>query len=227
MIALGALAFFWLRHKRGNLRSGPGPNGPGGPGAGGMYISDPKTGSGGTGFTPIHQSNDAFETGILPPVAGANGQPLFSTDLTAGGPSPFAYHGAGTHASYPPAEGYHYPGQYPAAYAGAGTGVAGVGAGAGMAVAHGAQHGQGMEPDQIPLTREIDEFSHSYQQALGRIGEEDEERDRLGTGGTSSALSGTNDESGTSGMGPQDPNGDGARPLWQQNRRQSRNLMWM
>ena len=79
---------------------------------------------------------------------------------------------AGAHDSYPPPDrftgssfsNYSYPGQYPAAYA--------------APPAH-----SRLEPDQIPLTREIDEFSNGFQHALGRIGEEDEGRNGDGNGG--------------------------------------------
>ncbi|KAK3294331.1 uncharacterized protein B0H64DRAFT_463078 [Chaetomium fimeti] len=93
--------------------------------------------------------------------------------------------------------------------------------------------------------REMDDFSQGFHAALGRIGEEDEEdeegrrlsrlqqqqqqqqsqyqqqqggyQDVVGGGG------GGADEGGTVGS---EGSGQG-RPLWQQNRRQSRNLMWM
>ena len=215
LIAVIALAFFFLRQRRANARRGP----EGGPE---KLIIPPQAG-GGNGFTPVHQSNEGFESG-LPPVAG--GVATFSNDLSAGGPSPFAYHGAaGTHTSYPPAEGYHYPGQYPAAYAGvAPAGIVGAPVPPPKSQARGAnghRHGH-TESDQVPLTREIDEFSQGYQQALGRIGEEDESSERLNTGTTSggdlSEGRGVPEGSGSRG---------GPRPLWQQNRRQSRNQMWM
>lgn len=92
--------------------------------------------------------------------------------------------------------------------------------------------------------REIDDFSQGFHAALGRIGEEDEEdeegrrlsrlqqqqnqyqgyqqqgyQDVVGSGGGA----GQDNEGGT-----MDSQGSGqGRPLWQQNRRQSRNLMWM
>ncbi|AEO60896.1 hypothetical protein MYCTH_2310612 [Thermothelomyces thermophilus ATCC 42464] len=100
-----------------------------------------------------------------------------------------------------------------------------------------------LESDQVPLTsgREVDDFSHGYHAALGRIGEEDEEgeeeqRRSRGYGGDQAPYrdhvgESAGDNAATGGTG----SGDGvktvlrgeARPLWQQNRRQSRNLMWM
>ena len=67
-----------------------------------------------------------------------------------------------------------------------------------------------MEPDQVPLTREIDEFSQGFNTALGDIREDDEPASNAESMSTYPAR-----------------RGDGGRPLWQQNRRQSRNLMWM
>lgn len=211
LVAVAALAFFFYRRKQQNLRQGPGNSSPSG-----TYISAPKPGPG-TGFAAIDQNSDAYERAFLPPVSTA---PAFSADLSAGGPSPYAYMGAaGVHDSYPPAErvassaysNYSYPGQYPAAYAAAP-----------------AQQG-----DQIPLTREIDDFSHGFQQALGRIGEEDEAyhngRNGNGNGAPITDGLGANEGNGTGPPGgtDQDAYNGNVRPLWQQNRRQSRNLMWM
>ncbi|KAK0636979.1 hypothetical protein B0T17DRAFT_605528 [Bombardia bombarda] len=204
IVAIVALALFFLRRRRGNTRSGPGPANI----TNGKYISAPKPGPG-TGFTAVNQDSDAFETTMLPPVVPAS---PFSADLSAGGPSPFAYMGAaGAHNSYPPSEGYHYPGQYVAAYAGA---------------THGG-HSR-LEQDQIPLTREIDDFSHGFHQALGRIGEEYEENARSGRGnGGDLSVNEGNGVHGAGGPGPEGGYPGSVRPLWQQNRRQSRNLMWM
>ncbi|KAK4126483.1 hypothetical protein N657DRAFT_679402 [Parathielavia appendiculata] len=115
-----------------------------------------------------------------------------------------------------PAGAYHYPGQYPAAYAG-GTGLMMSTGTNPLFVNRGAE--RQLESDQVPLTaaRELDDFSQGFHAALGRIGEEDEEE----------AEEEDNRERGE-GMGTHDSAGSGAgRPLWQQNRRQSRNLMWM
>lgn len=107
----------------------------------------------------------------------------------------------------------------------------------------------GTQEDQVPLTREIDDFSQGFSAALGRIGEEDEEDDELGqhepyrdhvggasssgigSGGQGSQIGGGGDGGGGGGdaASTHDSMGSssGHRPLWQQNRRQSRNLMWM
>jgi hypothetical protein len=188
--------------------------------------------------------------------------------------SPFAYAGAVSAgavsvSTYPPsssggittastavsdAGGLYYPGTqyppmpaYPAAYAG-GSGLM-MGMNPLLVPANGQR--QQLESDQVPLTREIDDFSQGFHAALGRIGEEDEEegpevaqpyRDHAassspgggqgqhqegavggqggGGGGGDYGVGGTHDSSGsaTSAL---------SKPLWQQNRRQSRNLMWM
>ncbi|KAK3389319.1 hypothetical protein B0H63DRAFT_518555 [Podospora didyma] len=212
LVALVAVGIFFLRRRGNNIRKGPGTTG----GVNGQYISNPKPGPS-TGFMAVNQDSDAFETGMIPPVTTA---PPFSTDLTAGGPSPFAYAGAagvaasaagGPHNSYPPPDNqYHYPGQYPAVYAGA---------------LGGSQPNSQLDPDRVPLTqepREIDDFTTGFHQALGRIGEEDEEN---------MPPVAVNEGNGVNGAGG-DTGSDGSyqgtvRPLWQQNRRQSRNLMWM
>jgi hypothetical protein len=171
----------------------------------------------------------------------------FQNDLSPGEDptSPFAaYAGAGTAASgvtstsyssyYPPnsassdgaGAGYQYPTyQYPAAYGG-GTGVA-----PSPVVMTVRGHERQLEPDRVPLTREIDDFSHGFSAALGRIGEEGEEEvGELGAdaggiaaggeAGASAAAAGLRSPPRSAGSSP-------TRPLWQQNRRQSRNLMWM
>ncbi|EGO58947.1 hypothetical protein NEUTE1DRAFT_78511 [Neurospora tetrasperma FGSC 2508] len=220
---IGALILYFLRRRRSaNSRTGPGR-----PGINGKYISSPTPGPN-SGFAAVSQDPDAYETGpapgYLPPVAQTtNEKGGFSSHLTAGGPSPYAYTGAagvagaattaasapvassptppGQHIrqnSYPPTEGYHYPGQFPAAYAGGA-----------------ATRKSKLEPDQVPLTREIDAFSQNFNAALGRIGEE-----------RSSELGRVDEDAGGAGDGSDIGSGM-SRPLWQQHRRQSRNLMWM
>jgi hypothetical protein len=78
--------------------------------------------------------------------------------------------------------------------------------------------------DQVPLTREIDDFSRGFHDALGRIGEEDESGSSFYGSRTN-----VNEGNGVNGGGTDSPEGPygGVRPLWQQQRRQSRNLMWM
>jgi len=70
-----------------------------------------------------------------------------------------------------------------------------------------------LEPERVPLTREIDDFSRGFNDALEKIGEEDPADEANATNMTNTG----NGEASTS----------EERPLWQQNRRQSRNLMWM
>ncbi|KAM0432860.1 hypothetical protein ACHAPT_004562 [Fusarium lateritium] len=69
--------------------------------------------------------------------------------------------------------------------------------------------GAHMEHDEIPLTRELDDFSHGYNSALGRISEEEP---RPGT-----AISTPGAMSSPMAAYP-GPRGGGGGPLWQQNR---------
>ncbi|KAK0663023.1 hypothetical protein QBC41DRAFT_259945 [Cercophora samala] len=165
--------------------------------------------------------------------------------------SPYAYSGAGgvsavtphSHTSYPPSDElsmqYQHlqqqqqQQQYPALYNGA----------AAIPVIHNGRGDENrMESDQVPLTREIDDFSHGFSAALDRIGEEDEEdhlrrreeeRDDLGEMNMNSGrrqqevgedIGG--DNRAASSVYSRGSNG-GGRPLWQQNRRPSRHGMWM
>ncbi|KAL2022913.1 hypothetical protein VTK56DRAFT_4444 [Thermocarpiscus australiensis] len=241
LVAVVSLAVFFIRRGNSNTRQGPGPGG-----VRGKHISAPLPGPG-TGFAALAQDSDAFETGpggaglggpspnmavanrdMLPPIATT--PPLTQESLTADDHtrSPLSYGGgAGTAmstgvassvspSSYPPSssEEYHYPGQYPAAYAG----------GAGVMMMRGNER---LESDQVPLTRELDDFSQGFHAALGRIGEEDEEEayQDLGRSGGGGQEGGHDVLSGGA-ASPHHSSGSG-RPLWQQNRRQSRNLMWM
>ncbi|AEO66392.1 6bfd3050-33ca-451f-a071-9f7ac1046848 [Thermothielavioides terrestris] len=115
---------------------------------------------------------------------------------------------------------------------------------------------QQLEADQVPLTRGMEDYSMTgFHAALGRIGEEDEEDEDLepyrdhhqqqqqqyqylggGHGGGAQADTGVGgggaagDGGGGGGGGTHDRTGSASsdsKPLWQQNRGQSRNLMWM
>ncbi|KAH8900158.1 hypothetical protein GQ53DRAFT_211195 [Thozetella sp. PMI_491] len=238
-IALG----FWLynRQHRGNTREGPG----GPPGGGTQYISP--TWEARSGFAPVHQTYDGYETG-LPPEAHMG----YTAEISGGngnGDSHSPLEGA-DRTSYPPATGYHYPGQFAAAYAGAGAGAAAVIGGAAAAGAAGAAHQHAdAEPDQVPLTREMEDFTRGFHTALGRIGEEDEFNDHPssssgervavneGNGVMNGRLNGPSNASEmTNGARPshevsddegETPANYGNRPLWQQNRRTSRGVAWM
>ncbi|KAF6817530.1 hypothetical protein CPLU01_13560 [Colletotrichum plurivorum] len=87
----------------------------------------------------------------------------------------------------------------------------------------------GAAADEVPLTHqnEMEEFQRGFSDAIGRGGADDGAR--LGSaGGASTATAATGN-----GYGAGAPVSSGGgditdeRPLWQQNRRQSRNLMWM
>jgi hypothetical protein len=222
--AIGLGIYLWRRKGRGANNKGLGGQSPSGPTA---YVS-PMSGAPyhGDGYAPAHQDQEGWETGMPPATMAAAG----ATGLGAGS-------GMYPGRPYPPARtGYDYPSSpYPAGY--------GVGAGSSAAVPAGIYGGvppprpsRGLyEPeagDQVPLTREIDDFSRGFHDALGRIGEEDEYDNAPNNGGT--GVNEGNGVSGPHGTGrgniPDDvaegPYG-GVRPLWQQQRRQSRNLMWM
>ncbi|KAK4189479.1 hypothetical protein QBC35DRAFT_493298 [Podospora australis] len=254
LIALVALIAFLIRRRQ-NSRDGPGQS----PIRG--NISTPRPGPG-TGFSAISQDSDAFETGPGPeenpmfnnggntqamrnvpgsnPHLSVNTIPMpFQNDVSpADDTSPYAYGGAGmavsagassSRTSYPPDYG-----QYPPIHGIAGT-----------PVVHGGIDDR-LESDQVPLTREIDDFSQGFSAALGRIGEEDEEED-LGDPNRGHMMSGAAGGGGLGGSNhpasataaTDDPHmsaaasstysrsSSAARPLWQQNRRQSRNQMWM
>ncbi|KAH6659414.1 hypothetical protein BKA67DRAFT_544378 [Truncatella angustata] len=66
---------------------------------------------------------------------------------------------------------------------------------------------------------ELDDFSHGYSAAVGQIQHHEEDRQPLTPVNIDGHSSGSDSSSPSRRMGD--------RPLWQQNRRQSRNLMWM
>lgn len=221
-IALGI--FLWRRKKRHANQLGP--HSTGGPTA---YVS-PMSGAPyyEGGFAPVHQDQDGWETGMPPSkMAAAGGARIYPVQQE---------HEFG----YPPARtGYDYPSQYPAGYGvGAGSSAGGATSRFGgippprPARAFDEAEAEAEPGDQVPLTREIDDFSRGFHDALGRIGEEDEyesSRNNSGTGvnegnGVSGPIS-TAHNSGSDNTATR-PYG-GVRPLWQQQRRQSRNLMWM
>ncbi|ORY65167.1 uncharacterized protein BCR38DRAFT_457396 [Pseudomassariella vexata] len=186
LIALAATLIFCLRKRRGNNRQGPGPAP--GPAPTTEYLSPMR--SHGAAFAPL---------------------PTWQEDESQ-------QHYAPSNYSYPSSfNGYQQQD------VGNVTSVS-VGAGAAQLPrynpAHVAGVGRGLAPveeESIPdNTREIDEFSNGYNNAMGRINDED-----IRPLTEDEAESRTGSESGSPSRG------GGNRPLWQQNRRQSRNLMWM
>jgi hypothetical protein len=182
-------------------------------------------------------SAGAASVSSYPPSSsgGMSGITPGASDTSAGGVSNFS----NNMGNIPATGAYHYPGQYPAAYAGGSGLMMGMNP---LLLNRGAE--RQLESDQVPLTREIDDFSMGFHVALGRIGEEDEEdleeeqeRERYrdvptgqGQGQGQGGQQGAAGDAGGAGAGEgtHDSTGSGAgRPLWQQNRRQSRNLMWM
>lgn len=201
LIALIAAGIYlWRRRQQkriSNRRLGPGvdphstmteyisPAGGGGGGGGGDM-------SGGA-FQPVHQSFEAWETGLAP-------------GSTAGSRTP---------PRRPQRPEYYGPSDVMA------------GGGGGAAAGDIADGDDRLHGDMVPLTREIDDFSRGFQDALGRI----DEYDHRGVGGGVGAQGGPNGAGmvGTGGRGGgESGEADGEeRPLWQQNRRLSRNMMWM
>lgn len=204
LAALLALACcLWRRRSRGNTRQGPGPR-PGDT----QYISPM---SGGTGFSPL----DTTQSG----PATVKGKTI--THIT-GGPDArnTVWHYSPVGESSPMRNGWG------TVAAGGATAAAAAGAGAGGAYGYrsplGSPHDDSSE-DEVPLRHgspEIDDFSRGFNDALSRIGEEDEEElDQVNeTRMSPNRNGGGYDETGDLG----EPN----RPLWLQQRRQSRNLMW-
>lgn len=184
----------------------------------------------GAGFAPLHQDQEGWETGMTPGMMAAVG----GAGIGAGG-SLYPGH-PGRDFSYPPARtGYDYPSPYPGGESSATGAATGLGGGLPPPRPDRGVNERDMG-DRVPLTREIDDFSRGFHDALGRIGEEDEYDSSPNNGGT-----GVNEGNGVNGPngnghghghghgaddGAEGPYG-GVRPLWQQHRRQSRNLMWM
>ncbi|KAK1771518.1 hypothetical protein QBC33DRAFT_156072 [Phialemonium atrogriseum] len=199
LIALIAAGIYlWRRQQKrlSNRRLGPGvdphstmteyisPAGGGGGGGGGDM-------SGG-GFQPVHQSFEAWETGLAP-------------GSTAGSRTP---------PRRPQRPEYYDPSDVMAG-------------GGGEAAGDIADGGDRLHGDMVPLTREIDDFSRGFQDALGRI-DEDDHRGIGGGGGPQGGPNGAGMVGTGGGGGGESGEADGEeRPLWQQNRRLSRNMMWM
>ncbi|KAK4172246.1 hypothetical protein QBC36DRAFT_338314 [Triangularia setosa] len=264
LIALIALLAFCIRRRQhANSRSGPGKGSIRGrnistprPGPGTGFAAIPQdsdafeTGPSPNPMFSGQNQGPQQQMKSIPLLTAVHTSPRmpFQNDVSPIGQddvSPYAYSGAGgavsavtphSHTSYPPSDElsmqYQHmqqqQGQYPAIYSGA----------AAIPVIH---NGRGddnrLESDQVPLTREIDDFSHGFSAALDRIGEEDEEdhlrreeRDDLGEMNMTSRQvneenTGVGDRAASS-VYSRGSNG-GGRPLWQQNRRQSKNMMWM
>ncbi|KAI3402111.1 hypothetical protein diail_40 [Diaporthe ilicicola] len=199
LIAVGI--YLWRRRAAGNTRRGPGPR-PGDT----QYVS-PMSGA---AFAPVGGNTASPSDGSR--SASVRGKTI--THVT-GGPNSrntvFQTGGVGD-------RDYSYPGQNPAAWAGA---AGGAGPGAGAAAYHGAYASPHDDPDdEIPLrygSPEIDDFSRGFQDALSRIGEEDEEDLESHVNGN--GMPGTNSTGGNGDLGE-------SRPLWLQSRRLSRNQMW-
>lgn len=202
--------FFWKKKQQGNERKGPG--------AGGTkrYISPPMTGGQGRGFTPIASSLDPYEQGYQ---SGPHG----TTTTILGGK---AFTDPGRH----PAVSSTEVGQ-PYAYAyGPGGEVIPMRDPGG----HRSDFGDTSD-DRVPLNHEYGDFSRGFSDALSRIEEEESRPDSavvnnnaMGTYGSGAGYNtGAEEPASPPATGSYSPRGGQGGPLWQQNRRQSRNMMWM
>lgn len=181
-----AAAAYIMRRRAGNSRQGPGPR-PGDT----QYIS-PMSGDGGA-WAPLGQDSSGLGGG--PKTVG--GKPITHITGESEGRNTVWQYGDVGHQQR-----------------------GGVGA-AGAAAYHGAYASphDSSSDDEVPLRHgspEIDDFSRGFNDALSRIGEEDEEGIEQGVNAV--GMSGHNGSTGDL--------GDNSRPLWLQSRRQSRNLMW-
>ncbi|KAI0404152.1 hypothetical protein F4802DRAFT_615953 [Xylaria palmicola] len=235
-ISLVALVFFCLRRRNRNHRIGPGPT-PSPPPA--TQYTGPMQ-SHGAAFAPLpswHEHDDEASSGghshPEPP------EPYGPLEPTHAGPSstlrnpPNPPPLADPHGPLEPALSAPAP-----ANLGAGASAAGAARGfsqplrynpaympIGMSQPKGsltpvAEEDQSMEREEPPQGREIDDFSRAYSSAgIGQLADDDVEEDR--------APLRRNEPRGTPEDGSPSRRPVGHRPLWQQNRQQSRNLMWL
>ncbi|KAI1381834.1 hypothetical protein F4677DRAFT_5728 [Hypoxylon crocopeplum] len=209
-----AIALFYLRKRRGNNREGPGP----------LPMSAPPTTeyisprSHGAAFAPLPSWHDDEED--RRPLTHYNSQPYSPPhDRWQPGPAmaPAMTTTAGRGFSQPLR--YH-PATIRAVPLGVGTGLTPV-------AEEEQQHEQEHEHEHSggPNASEIDDFSRAYSSA--GIGTQGEDRQPLTVMNPddSSSRSGSTSPGGS--QSPTRGTGPGNRPLWQQNRRQGRNLMWL
>ncbi|TPX13435.1 uncharacterized protein E0L32_006165 [Thyridium curvatum] len=179
LVLFFVLGLYLWRRRKGNVRNGPGP------GSDTQYISPM---SGNQGFQALHSNQDTYETGMYPHGT--------TTEIRGGD-------GVQVPPHIPPAmQEYHQMSPYTTAAAGAATGAAA--AGAYGAYSHDGSHSQplGYEGDQVPLTREIDDFSAGFNHALERIDEHVPESGDLGEYSSSSGEHVNGTMSANNGGGP-------------------------
>lgn len=235
VIALvAALIFFW-RRRRGNTRQGSGPRG-----GDTQHIRYVATGPhqreaaetvrgeeltkltstshmsrGGQAFKGVPTSEDGADLALRPD------RDFYHVAITAGGSPPPQLAMTQLYSQNPySVPEYHE--EWPLAYVSAEDPVPDyLGGSAGMAGADGQ-----LDADCVPLPREIDDFSRRFQDALERICEEEDDEEISGGGGGGPGGNGSGSGGEVAG-GAAAESGESAMPLWQQARRQSRNLMWM
>ncbi|KAI3322084.1 hypothetical protein HD806DRAFT_136526 [Xylariaceae sp. AK1471] len=204
IIALIALAFFCLRRRSRNSRIGPGPT-PTAPPT--THYTSPMQ-SHGAAFAPLPSWND--EEGRSSPTFHNHPHPYppspygpLEPTFTAPAAPPPANLTANPH-------GFSQPLRYNPAYM-----AASMPKGSLTPVV---EEEQPLEREE-PQRREIDDFSRAYSSAgIGQLPDEDIEEDRA-------PLRGNVQDTPEEDSPPQ--RSGGHRPLWQQNRQQSRNLMWL
>ncbi|PSS02153.1 hypothetical protein BD289DRAFT_422715 [Coniella lustricola] len=212
LVAIVAIAAYLWRRRAGNARQGPGPR-PGDT----QYISPMAGGT--AAFAPLQQDTGPYKGHTT--ATTVNGKTIRHVPGSTnsiwqyGGDTQFLEHNAtGVNAA---------AADFAAVGSGAGAAAAGVGVATTGDTYHNGQYANlhdGPSEDQIPLWQqfpEIDDFSRNFNDALSRIGEEDEddlENDVNNGGMTNSRQRGSTGDLGES------------SPLWLQSRRQSRNLMW-
>lgn len=212
LAGLIALAAFILRRRAGNTRRGPSP----GPRPGDTQYISPMSrrgGSGGGAWTPLGQDPHGGDA-LGPKTVG--GKTITHMTGESQGRNTVWQHGGVNNAGVA---------------AGVGAGMAGAGAAYAYRGAYASPDSSSDDDnDELPLrygSPEIDDFSRGFNDALSRIGEEDEESTEDGI--NAAGMSGQHNNGGSGGgaaAGTGDLADDSSRPLWLQSRRQSRNLMW-
>ncbi|KAI8962335.1 hypothetical protein F5Y11DRAFT_195980 [Daldinia sp. FL1419] len=225
-----AVVLFFLRKRRGNNRQGPGPL---------PTEAPPRTGytspmSHGAAFAPLPSWQDEEED--RKPLTQYNSQPYRSVPepppppppRTAGsGMAMAAARTAPLTRGFPQPLRYHPPTIRLVPPMGVGTGLSPV-AEEDNPQDQDSSCGSDREFDNISINRgptpsEIDDFSRAYMSA--GIGTRELEEDRQPLTDGSAFRSGAESPGGS--QSPPRGNGTGNRPLWQQNRQQGRNLMWL
>ncbi|KAI8632486.1 hypothetical protein F5Y19DRAFT_365738 [Xylariaceae sp. FL1651] len=235
ILSLLALAFYCLRRRGRNSRKGPGPAPTAPPTT--QYISPMR--SHGAAFAPLPSWNDEDNGGPSSPSFYNNAHahahqpspygPLEPTGVSAPAPANLTPHGYG----------FSQPLRYNPSYMAMGMPMP---AKAGLTPVveeeqpfdreeqqqHQQQYQQQYQQQPQLQGREIDEFSRAYSNAgIGQLPDDEPDyEDRAPLRDHAAHEAGNSTESSSEDSPPRN-RGAGHRPLWQQNRQQSRNLMWL